>query len=206
MPIKIKNLKEKIKDLLALLQSLPKEKIILGVLLILLIGFLLYQSLLTVQIARLKAVDFQFSSQKNLFDFYNRLLKDAEILIGDVRERESNFTQIKKKFVAEEELSNYFASLRAMAKSHNLKVLGLDFKPQEAITNLTGGPLTYYWRLPFELSLKGDYFNIMYLLYNLEQGNTLFDIQSMRIKKESPDTQEIALEMEAVVYILMKKI
>lgn len=188
-----------------MLRKTPREKLILGIVLILFIGFLLYQSLIAMQIVRLKAIDFQFTSQKKLLDFYSRIMKQINVLMSEAKEEEGRLAQIKEKFVEEAELSNYFSNFRALVKSYNLSVASLDFKPQEAIEGLNKKPLAYYQRLPLKVSLRGSYFNIMFLLYNLERASPIFDIQSMRIGSESPDSYEIVIDMEAAIYILMRK-
>ena len=202
---KIKILKGKIKGPQILFKKIPKEKKIFGILLVLLIGFLLYQSFIAIQILKLKAIDFQFTSQKKLIDFYNQIIKDTNILNNELAEKEKDFAQIRQGFVDEEELSNYFADFRALVKAHNLQVASLDFQPQENITDLNRKPLTYYQRLRFSVSLKGDYFNLMSLLYKLEQGSSIFKINLVHIKQESAGPSDLIMDMEAAIYILMKR-
>jgi len=202
---KIKILKEKIKGAQILFKKIPKEKGILGIVLVLLIGFLLYQSFIAIQIKKLKAIDFQFTSQKKLIDFYNQIIKDANILNNELTEKENDFAQIRQGFVDEEELSNYFADFRALVKAYNLQVASLDFQPQENIIDSNREPLTYYQRLKFSVSLKGDYFNLMSLLYKLEQGSSRFEINSVRIKQKNADPPDLIMDMEAAIYILMKR-
>lgn len=127
---KIRDLKEKITGLKISSQRISKEKKILGGVFILLIGFLLYESLIAFQINKLKAIDFQFISQKRLLDFYSQLTKHTDVLVNEKKEKEKDFNRIKERFVNEEELSGYFSDLRAKIKSHNLKIISLDFKPQ----------------------------------------------------------------------------
>lgn len=199
---KIIILKDKIKGAWFLFKNLPLERRILGVLLILFIGFILYQSLIAVQMSKLKAIDFQFASQKKLVNFYNQIMKRTDVFKKELKEKEKNLQQINQKFVDEEELSDYFDNFRELAKSHNLKVLTLDFKPQEAITDLDTQPLSYYQKLHFNVSLKGGYFDTMTLLYKLEHTYPkIFNIQSMHIKQESPQSYEVFTDMEAVIYI-----
>lgn len=203
---KIKSLKEKIIGAQILFKRISKEKRILGIFIILLIGFLLYQSLIAVQMLRLKAISFQFISQKKLIDFYNRLITQTDVLISEVKEKKTNILKIKERFIDEEELSDYFNNFRALVKSHNLEVLGLDFKPQETITDLNIKPLSYYQRLRFNVSVKGGYFNTMQLLHKLEQDSQIFDIESIHIRQGGRDSGVVIMDMEAAIYILMKRI
>lgn len=202
MSDKIKILKEKVKEIIVLFQRLSKEKRILGIVIILLIGFLLYDSLLAAQLLKLKAIGFQFVSEKRLLGFYNRLVKDVDTLVDEAEEREKKFSLLKENFLDEESLPSYFNQLRSQIKSHNLQVVSLDFKPQELAPSLNKKPLSYYKRLPFELALKGNYFNLMSLLYKLEESSPLLQMNSLRIKQESPDSYEVVINMKITIYIL----
>ena len=186
-------------------RGISKEKRIIGILLVLLTGFLLYQSLLATQLLRLKAIDFQFISQKRLLNFYSRLEGNTNVLISQAKEKEMNLARIKEKFVSEEELPNYFTNFRDIVKAHNLKIISLDFKPQEGVADLGGKSLKYFQRLPLDISLKGGYSNLMFLLYKLERGSPLFEIKAIHLKQESPDSYEILMDMKAAIYILVKK-
>lgn len=201
---KIEIIKEKLKNI-QIFRGLPKEKKIIGVLTVLLLGFLLYQSLIATQLLRLKAIDFQFISQKRLLDFYAQLVRHVDTLINETKEKERNLSKIKIRFISEEELPDYFTNFRNLVKSHNLEVLSLDFKPQEAIADLERKPLEYFQRLPLDISIKGGYFNVVLLLYKLERDNAIFDIKSIHIRGENPDSYTVLMEMKAVIYILMKK-
>lgn len=203
---KIIILKEKINEALILLRAVSKKNIILGIFLILAIGFLLYNSLIAVQMKRLKTIDFQFVSKKKLIDSYSQLIKQTDVLKRALKDKEKELSLAKQKFVDEKELSNYFANFRELVKSHRLKLLDLNFNPREAITDLDEEPLTYFQRLRFNASMQGGYFDVMFLLYKLEQDNPkLFDIQYINIRQESRDSPGVIIEMKAIIYILIKR-
>jgi hypothetical protein len=199
-------LKNKIESIRLAFKSAPKERVFLGLFLVLSIGFVLYQSLIIFQIKKLKAVDFQFLSQKKLLDFYEQIMENADVLKKEFKEAENAFRLKKERFVDEEDLPNYFNYFRELAKSHGLKVSALDFKPQEALSDSEGRPLTYYQKLRFYVSLKGSYFDAIRLLYELEYVNPkIFDIQSVRIKKENGESRQVLTDIDVVVYIFMGK-
>lgn len=204
MQDKIEIIKQRLKNI-QIFKGISKEKRIIGILLVLLIGFLLYQSLIATQFIRLKAIDFQFISQKRLLDFYIQLMRRIDILINEAKEKERNLARIKTRFISEDELPDYFNNFRTLVKSHNLEVISLDFKPQEVIAGLNTKPLEHFQRLPLDISIKGGYSNIMFLLYKLERDSTIFDIKSIHIRQASPDSYEVLMDMKAAIYILMKK-
>jgi len=204
MQDKIEIIKRKLKTI-RLLKGISREKKIIGILTFVLVGFLLYQSLLTGQFLRLKAIDFQFSSQKKLVNFYRWLEGSTGILVSEAKEKENNLLRMKESFIRDDELSNYFTNFRNLAKSHNLTVVTLDFKPQEGVAGLDGKPLEYFQKLPLDISLKGDYFNMMFLLYKLERGRPVFEINSVNLKQESPESYALIMDMKAAVYVLMRK-
>jgi len=192
--------------ILSALKSVPKEKVFLGILLVLAIGFVLYQSLIIFQVKKLKAIDFQFLSQKKLLNFYEQITQNSENLKKELSDAESDFWLEKERFIEEADLPNYFTHFRELAKSHGLKVLALDFKPQEAIADAAGKILTHYQKLSFNVSLKGDYFDVTQLLYELEYiSPKIFDIQSLRIKLEGFNSRQVFTDIDVTVYILMRE-
>ncbi len=199
-------LKNNIESMRLTFKSTPKERIFLWLILILSVGFALYQFLIIFQFKKLKAVDLYFLSQKKLVDFYERTMENANIFKKELRDAENNFALTKERFVNEEDLPNYFNHFRELAKSHGLKVLTLDFKPQETIADPEGIPLTYYQKLHFNVSLKGDYFDVVSLLYELEYVSPkIFDIQTLGIKQEDPESRQVFADIDVIVYIFMEK-
>lgn len=190
------------RDKIEIIKGTPKGKIIFGVLIVLLAAFLLYESLLEVQLERLKAVDFKFISQKKLLDSYDQITKEEESLFNEAKAEEEDFLKIKAKFIPEEELSGYFSNFRNQVKLQNLGVSSLDFKPNDS----DKGRFEYFQKLSFNVSIKGDYFNIMSLLSKLEDNKPILDIKSVRIYKENPQDYAVGMDIQATIYILKKSI
>lgn len=191
------------RDKIEIIKDTPKGKIIFGVLIVLLAAFLLYESLLEVQLKRLKAIDFKFISQKKLLDSYGRITKEEESLFNEAKAKEEDFSKIKAKFIPEEELLGYFSNFRNQVKLQNLGVSSLDFKPNDLEK---GGFFEYFQKLSFNVSIKGDYFNIMSLLSKLEENKPILDIKSVRIYKENPQDYAVRMDIQATIYILKKSI
>jgi len=204
MQNKIDLVKEKIINASQTFKVIPKERIIVGAALVLFISFLFYQSIIVVQIRRLKALDFQFNSQRRLLDFYNQLVTNRSDLIEEKKENEKMLSRMKENFVPEEELSSYFDNFRAMVKSANIEVVALDFKPQENPGEFNGRQFSYFQILPLSVSLRGDYFSMMSLLYKLENGKSLFDIKSIRISEDALGTESVTMDIQACIYIFKK--
>jgi len=200
---KIAIIKEKIKDF-KFVKQVPKERIIVGALLILLAGFLLYRSLIAVHVLRLKAVEFQFKSQKELSDFYRGLMEDENAFVNLTKKREEAFEKIKERFISEGELSNYFDDFRAIVESYDLEVQNLDFNPQEVIMGRDKKQFSVFRSLSFEASLKGGYFDALSLLYKLEHNKHIFDIESIYISNVAPESSIVTMEMKVKIYILLK--
>ena len=109
-----------LKNIRSALKNAPKEKVLMGFLLMLSLIFVLYQSLIMVQIKRLKAVDLYFLSQKKLLDFYDRIMENADTLKKELGKAENSFAIKKEKFIDAQDLPNYFTHFRELAKSHGI--------------------------------------------------------------------------------------
>lgn len=198
--------KNKMRDFRSVFKDLPREKMLLWLIVLLSAGFILYQSLIIFQVKKLRAVDLYFLSQKKLLDFYAEIMENAKALKKELAEAENSFQIKRDKFVEEQELPNYFTHFRELVKAHQLKILALDFKPQEVILDGQQNALTYYNKLSFNVSLQGDYFDLMRLLYELEYVSPkIFDIQSLRIKQEIPQSRQVISEMDVKVYIFTER-
>lgn len=192
--------------MLSALENIPKERVFLGLIVILSAGFLLYQALIIFQIKKLKAVDLYFLSQKKLVDFYEQIMKNSAGLKNELKQTEETLRSTKEKFIGEEDLPNYFTHFRELAKSHALKVSSLDFKPQEAVSDPQGNALNHFQKLRFNVSLEGDYLDTLRLIYELEYVSPkIFDIQTVRIKQKNVQSRQIFTDIEVTVYIFTEK-
>jgi len=197
--------KEEIK-VIPFFEGVPKERLVLGMFIVLLTGFILYQSLIPDQIRKLKTISFEFNSRNKLMACYGQLLMNKDTLVEDLKLKENNFSRTKEKFILQDELSNYFADFRVLVKSCNLEVVTLDFKPREAIKGKDGKPLINFKKMSFDVSVKGGYFDAMTLFYKLEQSGFIFDKKSVRISLENAESSVVEMEIKVSVYILIKAV
>lgn len=198
------NLKEKFTQIHLLLGSLSRGKKTGGAFLILLVGILLYESLITTQALKLKALAFQFHSEKKLVDYYHNLTQNASAITQGLKTGQQDLAKIEDKFVKERGLSEYSANFRKIIASYKLQVLSLDFKPQEPLRAQEKEPLKFYQKLPFDFSVKGSYFNIMLLLQKLEQGSPICEIRELHITQDNPDSYDTVASIKAAVFVLSK--
>ncbi len=188
------------------LKNIPKERLFLGILSILSVGFIFYQSTIIFQIKKLKAVDLKYISQKKLADYYGQIAENANALKVEYEDAQKSFLKIKERFISEEDLPNYFTHFRELAKSHNLKVLELEFQPQEPVLDNKNNPLTYFQKLRFNASLKGDYLDAMRLLDELEYVSPkIFQLQKVHIKQQDYQSRQVVTDIDVIVYIFNEK-
>lgn len=200
---KIELIKQFLLGLWQIFKRVPKEKKILGGFIVLLAVLLLFQSLIANPLLRLKAMRFQFNSQKKLINFYKEFETGTGLLMKEAGEKEKDLGEIiKEAFVSDAQLPGYFDQLRGLVKSYNLELVTLDFMPQEKVLDANGRQLEYFKKLPLSFTVKGDYSNIMLLLYKLEEGRPIFDIAAVHIKQESPDFYDVSMEMKPSIYTI----
>lgn len=186
-------------------RSISKEKKLVGVVIIAISIFLLYQSLLADRLVKIKALSFRLASQTKLLDYYADLQNNSEEFLKKVTDLEISLADVKQKFVLADELSTYFTNFRQLITSQNIEIISLDFLPQEGIKDGQGNWLQYFLKQPFDVSVKGDYLSIMTLLYKLEAGNTLFDIFSINLRSEGKDSYNVVMDVKAAIYILTER-
>ncbi len=197
-------LKIETKKTIAALNNLPKQVKTIGAFLIILSAFLLYESLLSGQLLKLKALRQELISKKKLFLRYDELVKNDQAIEKEMQDTQERLSRMRSNFVSEQELSKYFASFRELVKSYNLQIISLDFKPQEEIQASADKKLAHFQVLPFSFSLKGNYFDTMLLLYKLQQTNPLLDIESMRLQQGDENSYNIETEAKAKIAVLVK--
>ncbi|MFH0877010.1 MAG: type 4a pilus biogenesis protein PilO [Candidatus Omnitrophota bacterium] len=183
------------------LSGISRDRKILGGVIISLVGFLLYESLLSSQLVRLKADSLQLRSERKLLASHYVLAENLDEVTRDVRTEEQSLRRFKDQFVRENELSDYFTSLRNIIKSHNTEVVSLDVKPQENVGPGEGQWFVFFLKQPFDISLKGDYANIMDLFHRLEFGKPHVTIESFHIRPESAGSYDVVMDLRVAVYL-----
>lgn len=187
------------------LSGISRDRKILSGVIVFLVGFLLYESLLSSQLVCLKASELQLRSQRKLLQSHYVLAQNLDEVTRDVQAEEQSLARLKDQFVRENDLSDYFTSLRDIVKSHNAEVLSLDVRPQENIGPGEGQWFVFFLKQPFDIFLKGDYASIMRLLHRLEFGKPRVAIESFHIRPESADSYNVIMILKVTVYLFIDR-
>jgi len=175
---------------------ISRQKIILGIIFIVALSLLLYQSLLSVQLVRAKALEFRLLSQERLIAYQRKVIRDPQLLIDKIEKTKNKLAGLEKRFIPEQRLTKFFDDLKGLASNTDNRLLSLDIMP--AINNGT------YEKLPFIISLRGYYVDIVSFLNKLEGYPRLIDIKDIKIQPVgvAERSSEIMMSLEAGAFAI----
>lgn len=180
------------------LRIVPRQKIVLGVIFLVGLGLLLYQSLLSMQLVKAKALELTLLSQKKLVTCQTGFIKEPALLAAKIAISKNRLNALERNFIPSSELAKFFEDLKGLVSITENRLISLDRKP--FIT------LEAYEQLPFVISLRGYYADIVLLLNKLELYPHLIDVKSLKIQSLENETKsfEVIMEMEAEVFLIKK--
>ena len=175
---------------------ISRQKIILGIIFIVALSLLLYQSLLSVQLVIAKALEFRLLSQERLITYQRKVIRDPQLLIDKIEKTKNKLAGLEKRFIPEERLTKFFDDLKGLVSNTDNRLLSLDIMP--AINNGT------YEKLPFIISLRGYYVDIVSFLNKLEGYPRLIDIKDIKIQPVgmAERSSEIMMSLEAEAFAI----
>lgn len=184
---------------------LSRKKIVIGVVLLLGLALLLYQSLINQEILKLRAMRLQSRSLKKLLLYKQIIIKDPSILLEKIKNMESRFSLVKSRFIIEEDLPKFFDSLRDSINKTDNQLLSLELKSLTPIKDwvLSGkDSMAYYQRLPFTVSVKADYVSALLLLNKIENEPYLIEINNINMAANKNKPSEILMNLDLNLYVL----
>jgi Tfp pilus assembly protein PilO len=177
------------------LKIMSRKKIILGAGLLLGIGILLYQSLLSVQLIRSRTMGFYLWSRKRLVAYQRKIIQDPRLLSSKIEGIKNKLKNLEKQFVPERELTFLFNDLKGLINNTQNDLASLDIKPMIA--------MGVYHKLPFSITVKGNYADVVLLLNRLERYAHLIDIKDIKIQPAGEGSLEVVtMSLEAESFVI----
>lgn len=174
---------------------LSRQKIILGIALLLGLSALLYQSLVALQVTNSKAAGFYLSAQMKLATHQQKIMQDPQTLLAKIEEKWGRLNNLEKRFIPEQEEGEFFNSLKDLIGRTENHLVSLDIKPSVSME-------ASYDRLPFSLSVKGHYVDAILLLNKLEIHQQLIGINDIKIQPTPEKSSEVVMILEAESYVV----
>lgn len=172
---------------------ISRKKILLGVALLVGLGLLLYQSLLALQFKRSKAMGFCFSSQKKLVAYQQKIIQEPQILLAKIEVKRDKLKNLEKRFIPEREIGQLFNELKGLISRTENHLESLDIRPLVSLGT--------YQELPFSISVRGHYVDIILLLNKFESYPYLIDIKDIKIKSTGVKSSEVLMSLEAKLFV-----
>jgi Tfp pilus assembly protein PilO len=182
---------------------IPKKRIIIGIILLVGIALLLFQSLLGPRLLQLKALRFLSFSQKRLLECKETITQNPTILLKTMEDTKSQFTELKSKFIVEKDLPSFFDDLRELVNKTGSHLVSLDLKPLVPIRDfaLAEDRPAYYQRLPLTMALSGDYISNLLLINKLEEDPRLIEIKNIKLSA-SGEGSKVTMDLELDFYVI----
>jgi len=174
---------------------ISRQKITLAVILLIGLSLLLYQSLLSMQLVKAKALEFNLLSQKKLANYQHLILKEPKLLTDKIEIMQDKLNHLEQNFILIEETTKFFDDIKGLVSITDNRLVSLDKKPV--------APLGAYKKIPFVISTGGYYTDIVLLLNKLEHYPRLIDIRDIKIEAiETQDrTCELVMELKAEAFL-----
>jgi len=177
------------------LKIMSRKKIILGIGLLLGIGILLYQSLLSAQLIRSRTMGFYLWSRKRLVTYQRKIIQDPRLLSSKIEGIKNKLNNLEKQFVPERGLTFLFNDLKGLINNTQNDLVSLDIKPMIA--------MGVYHKLPFSITVKGNYADVVLLLNRLERYAHLIDIKDIKIQPAGEGSLEVVtMSLEAESFVI----
>jgi Tfp pilus assembly protein PilO len=147
-------------------------------------------------LVRAKALEFRLLSQERLIAYQRKVIRDPQLLIDKIEKTKNKLAGLEKRFIPEQRLTKFFDDLKGLVSNTDNRLLSLDIMP--AINNGT------YEKLPFIISLRGYYVDIVSFLNKLEGYPRLIDIKDIKIQPVgmAERSSEIMMSLEAEAFAI----
>ncbi|OGX15060.1 MAG: hypothetical protein A2166_06485 [Omnitrophica WOR_2 bacterium RBG_13_41_10] len=177
------------------MKIISRQKIILAVILLTGLSLLLYQSLLSMQLVKVKALEFNLLSQKKLANYQHLILKEPKLLTDKIEIMKDRLHHLEQNFILAEETTKFFDDIKGLVSITDNRLVSLDKKPAL--------PFGIYKKVPFVISASGYYTDIVLFINKLEHYPRLIDTRDIKI--EAIETQkrtcELVMELKAEVFL-----
>jgi len=176
-------------------------QIVILVILVFLISFILYLTfILKPQVARV--FDVIGKGNKTALDLRNAEADVSRIdkFKKDMASYQDKVNRYEKMLPAEQEIPNFLEELSNMARSSNLKIVGITPIPAKEKTSAN----KIYQGFPILISAKSGYHEIGRFLSSLENANRFLKVADIEIKTDPATPKKHSVELLILTYILLK--
>ena len=177
------------------MKIISRQKIVLAVILLIGLSLFLYQSLLSMQLVGAKALEFNLLSQKKLANYQHLILKEPKLLTDKIEIMKDKLNHLEQNFILIEETTKFFDDLKGLVSITDNQLVSLDKKPVVF--------LGAYKKIPFVISARGYYTDIVLFINKFEHYPRLIDIRDIKIEATEAQerTCELVMELKAEVFL-----
>lgn len=176
------------------LKVISRVKALLGVIFLVGLSLLLYQSLLAQQLVKLKPIERSFLSHKRLLSCQEKIIAEPQLLLSKIAQMKSKLENIEGRFIPEQKLAQLFEDLKILVNKTENQLISLDIKQSV--------PLGRYHKLPFGLSVSGYYVDIILLLNKLEGYPRLVNVKDIKMQVTEEGYRNVLVNLDAEVFVI----
>jgi Tfp pilus assembly protein PilO len=190
----------------------PQWVLILGVATLLVVGYICYKYTISPQLEYLHAAKRQLASQENLLQTRKQKAEDITLLQKKSTKLRSKLDFIQNRLFNDTMANDFLRSLPQLTKETNNNLTYIKFFKKEIISigdtlrnpseeAMTEGEVSYFEKLPIQLTIRGKYVNIIKLLDRIGNYEKLISISSLQIDTDEKTLPEIELRLKIFLYI-----
>lgn len=186
--------------------------LILGIIILIVVGYICYKYVISPQLRYLHAVRRQLVSERNLLQTRRQKAEAIALLQKKNATMRSELASIQNRLFSDATANDFLRSLPKLTEETNNNLTYVKFLDQEVIPigdalrysskgTVSGGKTKHFAKLPVQLTVQGRYANIVRLLDRIDQYERMIDIVNLKIDADENTLPAINLRLTIVLYI-----
>lgn len=176
-----------------------------GFAVLILVSYILYTFSIIPLINRQKHLKVNLSIQEQLVTSRKADIVNIDSLEEELRMRKEDLKKVEAMFLKEEQLPTLFMEIRKLAEDMDVNIVNLKVLTKKPLKITGEKGSAEYEELPVDLTLNGDYLNVMTFFTKLREKDILFSIPSLSISRGRGEAGIINLGSRVIFYLVLQE-
>lgn len=172
------------------------------------VSYFLYSFSIVPLLHQRRSLRKELTAQQRLAEVRLASIDRVDSLEKELAEKKEVLKKINTKFLKEKELPAFFTELRNLIGESNVDIVNLTVQEKQP---LSAKPVAEkkgeikFERLPVNITLQGNYLDIIDFFAQLRKKPTLFTIPRISMRAEDETNESIFTDLQLVFYIIYEK-